>query len=179
MTPAATTDGPDATFSLLQEDPMNKLMIAFVVAVSLASFGCKKKGGGAAGEYLAKFEGWKNDICKCADGDAACANKVLDEQKKYGEEMAKKMDKDAKPDPKEAEEQAKKLEPITAEYTKCMTKAMTPKAATPPPDDKKADDKKPDDVKADVKADDKKPDDKKPDDKKPADKKDDKKAGGW
>jgi hypothetical protein len=110
---------------------MNKILIACVAALSLFSIAsCKKKGGGAAGDYVAKFEGWKTDMCKCKAGDTACSQKVLDDQKKYADEMAKTADKDAKPDPAEAAEMAKKMEPIMAEYTKCMTAAMTP--AAPP-----------------------------------------------
>ncbi len=121
---------------------MNKLVIGFVAAMSLASFGCKKKGG--SDDAVKKFAEFKDAMCKCGEGDTACANKVLDDQKKYGEEMAKSTDKDAKPDP----DLAKKMEPIMAEYTKCSTKAMTPKmdkptdtgSAAPKPDDKKPDD---------------------------------------
>ena len=112
---------------------MNKILIACVAALSLFSIaGCKKKGGGGAGDYVAKMEGWKTDMCKCKAGDAACSQKVLDDQKKYADEMAKTADKDAKPDPAEAAEMAKKMEPIMAEYTKCMTAAMTPAAPAEP-----------------------------------------------
>ncbi len=168
---------------------MNKLMIAFVATASLFTFGCKKKGG-AAGEAMAKMEGFSKTMCECKD--KACADKVNEDMTKWGTEMAKTAGKEAsdeKPDP----EMAKKSADIMTKYTECMTKLMMA-SMTPPPGDKpadkpadvKTDDKKPDEVKADdkkpddKKADDKKPDDKKPDDKKADDKKpDDKKAGGW
>jgi len=138
---------------------MNKIMIACVAALSLFSIaGCKKKGGGA-GDYVAKMEGWKTDMCKCKAGDSACSQKVLDDQKKYADEMAKTADKDAKPDPAEAAEMAKKMEPIMAEYTKCMTAAMTPAAAgggtmggaaaEPPKDEPKKDEPPKDEPKKD------------------------------
>ena len=105
---------------------MNKILIACIAALSLFSIAsCKKKGGGS-GDYVAKMEGWKTDMCKCKAGDSACSTKVLDDQKKYADEMAKTADKDAKVDPAEAAEMAKKMEPIMAEYSKCMTAAMTP-----------------------------------------------------
>ncbi|MEO8707375.1 MAG: hypothetical protein ABI867_45530 [Kofleriaceae bacterium] len=91
--------------------------------------GCKKKGGGAAGEALAKYESWTKAMCACKEGDTACAKKVTDEQIKWGEEQAKNADKNAKVDPKEAEEMATKMKPIMDEFTKCSMKAMTPPAA--------------------------------------------------
>ena len=105
---------------------MNKLMLSFAMATALFTFGCKKKGGGD--EAVKKMGEFKDAMCKCGEGDTACAQKVVDDQKKYADEMAKSADKDAKPDP----ELAKKMEPIMAEYTKCATKAMTPKMADPP-----------------------------------------------
>ncbi|MEO8704197.1 MAG: hypothetical protein ABI867_29360 [Kofleriaceae bacterium] len=167
---------------------MNKITIAFLAAVSLASFGCKKKGGGD--DAVKKMAEFKDAMCKCGEGDMPCAQKVLDDQKKYGEEMAKTADKEAKPDP----DLLKKMEPIMADYTKCSTKAMTPKAVvapTPPVDDtaaKPADDTaKPADTAAKPADDTAKPADtaakpadtaaKPAGDKKPAD--DKKPAGGW
>lgn len=118
---------------------MNQIMIACVAALSLVSVaGCSKSGGGGD-EYLSKMEGWKTDICKCKAGETACAQKVLDDQKKYTDEMAKKTDKDAKPDPAAAAEMMKKLEPITAEFNKCKTAAMTAAAGSGAGSDKKDD----------------------------------------
>src|SRR5688500_10618289 len=100
---------------------MNKLMLSFAMATAVFTFGCKEMGGG--GGALEKMGELKDALCKCGEVDTACAQKVVDDQKKYADEMAKSADKDAKPDP----ELAKKMEPIMAEYTKCATKAMTPK----------------------------------------------------
>jgi hypothetical protein len=113
---------------------MSKLMFVFAAAVSLATFtGCKKKGG-AAGEAVAKMEGFQKAMCDCKD--KACADKVNDDMAKWGAEMAKNAgaaDKDAKPDP----EMAKKSADIMTKYTECMTKLMMAgagSAAEPPKD---------------------------------------------
>jgi len=147
---------------------MTKLTIAFVAALSL--FGCKKKGGGD--EAVSKMTEFKEAMCKCGEGDADCAKKVTDAQMKYGEEQAKNADKDAKPDP----DLAAKMKPLMDEYTKCATKAMTPKAAggpPPPAEEKKAEAPKAEEKKAEEPKKDEKKDEKK----------DDKKAegagGGW
>ena len=95
---------------------MNKLTIAFVAAVSIASFGCKKKNAG--GDALAKMEGFSKSMCECKD--KACADKVNEEMTKWGTEMSKTADKDAKPDP----DMAKKSADVMTKYTECMTKLM-------------------------------------------------------
>lgn len=100
----------------------NTMIILFT---ALLATGCGKKAGS---DPSAKLTELKEAMCKCKPGDAACANKVVDEQKKWGEEQAKTVDANAKPDP----ELAKKLEPIMTEYSKCMTAALTP-AAKPAP----------------------------------------------
>ena len=103
---------------------MKKISIAFLAAMSIASFGCKKKGGGDA---LAKMTEFKDKMCKCAD--KACTDKVTEEMTKWGQDMAKEAgDKPAAP----SEDDAKKLASITEEMTKCMTKAMMAGAPTPP-----------------------------------------------
>ena len=133
---------------------MTKLTIALVAALSL--FACKKKGG--ADEALAKLTDFKEQICKCGEGDMECAKKVMEAQKAYGEEMKKSGDVD-KNDP----DLKAKAEPIMKEYMVCMKKAMSPKAgdtpAAPPAaattpaaapekkDEPKADDKKPEEKK--------------------------------
>src|SRR5689334_8945334 len=99
---------------------MNKLTFALVAALSLATFGCKKKGGRAAAEALAKMEGFSKSMCECKD--KACADKVNEEMTKWGTEMAKNAGaaKDEKPDP----ELAKKTADVMGKYTECMTKLM-------------------------------------------------------
>src|SRR5688572_18597649 len=97
---------------------MNKLMIALLAAMSLLTFGCKKKGG-AAGEAVAKMEGFSKDMCACKD--KACVDKVNEDMTKWGTEMAKTAGKaDDKPDP----DLAKKSADIMTKYTECMTKIM-------------------------------------------------------
>jgi hypothetical protein len=99
---------------------MNKLTISFVAAMSLLAFaGCKKKGG-AAGEAVAKMEGFQKSMCDCKD--KACADKVNEDMTKWGTEMAKTAGaaKDEKPDP----DLAKKSADIMTKYTECMTKLM-------------------------------------------------------
>ena len=117
---------------------MNKLTISFVAAMSLLAFaGCKKKGG-AAGEAVAKMEGFQKQMCDCKD--KACADKVNEDMTKWGTEMAKTAGaaKDEKPDP----ELAKKSADIMTKYTECMTKIMMAGAGAPAgdkPADKPAD----------------------------------------
>ena len=98
---------------------MSKLTFALVAALSLATFGCKKKGG-AAGEAVAKMEGFQKQMCECKD--KACADKVNEEMTKWGTEMAKnaKPGEAEKPDP----DLAKKSADIMTKYTECMTKLM-------------------------------------------------------
>jgi hypothetical protein len=169
---------------------MSKLMIGFVAALSLASFGCKKKGG-AAGEAVAKMEGFQKQMCDCKD--KACADKVNEDMSKWGTEMAKTAGaaKDEKPDP----DLAKKSADIMTKYTECMTKLMMagagsaaaepvkkdePAAAgsdaakTEPAAAGSAEPKKDEPAKEPAKEEPKKEEPKK-EEKKP----DDKKAGGW
>ncbi len=100
---------------------MNKLTISFLAAMSLLAFaGCKKKGG-AAGEAVAKMEGFQKSMCDCKD--KACADKVNEDMSKWGTEMSKNAGAakaDDKPDP----ELAKKSADIMTKYTECMTKLM-------------------------------------------------------
>jgi hypothetical protein len=101
---------------------MNKIMIVLVAALSLASFGCKKKGG--AGEAMAKMEDFKNKMCACKEHDTKCAQGVTDEMTKWSQEMAKNAG-DKKPDDVSPED-AKKMADITKAMGDCSMKAMTP-----------------------------------------------------
>ena len=93
---------------------MSKLTIAFLAAVSIASFGCKKKGG----DMLGKMEGFQKSMCECKD--KACVDKVNADMTAWGTEMSKGAAKDEKPDA----EMAKKSADIMTKYTECMTKLM-------------------------------------------------------
>lgn len=95
---------------------MKNLTIAFMAAMALMSFGCKKKGG--AGEAMAKMEEFKNEMCKCKD--APCAEKVSKDMMDWGQ----KMSKDQKEPPKMSDDDQKKAAKITEEMTKCMQTAM-------------------------------------------------------
>ncbi len=107
---------------------MSKLTFALVAALSLATFGCKKKGGGAAAEAVAKMEGFSKSMCDCKD--KACADKVNEDMTKWGTEMAKNAGaaKDEKPDP----DLAKKSADVMTKYTECMTKIMMAGVGTQP-----------------------------------------------
>jgi hypothetical protein len=107
---------------------MNKISIAFLAAVSIASFGCKKKGG--AGEAMAKMGEFKDQMCACKD--KKCADGVQDAMNKWSAESAKNAgDKPEKPD----EKTMKEMQEVGTKYGECMAKAMgggeTP-PATPP-----------------------------------------------
>ena len=107
---------------------MKNFTIALAVAMTLMSFGCKKKSGGS-NEAMAKMTEFKDKMCKCAEHDTACAQTVSDEMKKWGEEQGKNQ----KEPPKMSEEDQKKAAAIGEEMGKSMQKAMTPAAAAAPP----------------------------------------------
>jgi hypothetical protein len=104
---------------------MKNLSIAVLAALSLLSFaGCKKKGGS---DVAAKMGEFRDQMCKCTD--KACADKVMESMTKWTQEAAKEGgDKEAA---KPNEEDMKKMQTISEEYTKCMQKVMT--ASMPPP----------------------------------------------
>lgn len=95
---------------------MKNLSICFVAALSLASFGCKKKGGMA--EAKAKMNEFADKMCACKD--TKCAQGVSDEMTKWSTEMSKTASKDEKP----SEADMKDMEATTKKLTDCMQKAM-------------------------------------------------------
>jgi hypothetical protein len=114
---------------------MNKIAIAFLAATSLASFGCKKKGG--AGEAVEMMKKYKADLCACKDHDTACGTKATEALQKAQADWATKnpgekpADTAGKPDPDQ--------EKLTAEIAECSKRVMTPEmgaaggaAAAPP-----------------------------------------------
>jgi hypothetical protein len=109
---------------------MKKISIAFLAAMSLASFGCPKKTGG--GDAIAKMSEFKDRMCGCKD--KTCSDKVSEDMLKWSQGAAKTgADKSAV-----NEDEAKKLAAVTEELTKCMTKIMSEAGgagagATPPP----------------------------------------------
>ena len=107
---------------------MNKIAIAFLAAVSLASFGCKKKGG--AGEAMEMMKKYKTDLCACKDHDMDCGKKATDAYQKAMADWAAKNAGDkggeasAKPDPE--------MEKLTTEVADCSKRVMSPDMAAPP-----------------------------------------------
>ena len=103
---------------------MKNLTIAFLAAASLFTVSaCKKKGGGGAGEAMAKMGEFADDMCKCKD--KACADKVQEGMTKWSTDMAAKGgDKASAEKPSEAD--MKKMTEVGQKYAECMTKAMTP-----------------------------------------------------
>jgi hypothetical protein len=104
------------------EISMNKIAIAFLAAMSLASFGCKKKGG--AGEAMEMMKKYKTDLCACKDHDMDCGKKATDAYQKAMADWAAKntgdkaADTSAKPDPE--------MEKVTNEVADCSKRVMTP-----------------------------------------------------
>src|SRR5262245_23921966 len=98
---------------------MKNLTLAFMVAMAIVSFGCKKKGGaGGAAEAMAKMSEFKDEMCKCKD--AKCAQDVSDKMTKWSQEQSKNQ----KEPPKMSEEDQKKAAAIGEEMGKCMQTAM-------------------------------------------------------
>lgn len=100
---------------------MKKIAIAFLAATSLASFGCKKKGG--AGEAMEMMKKYKTDLCACKDHDLECGKKATDAYQKAMADWAakntgEKADPSAKPDPEQ--------EKLTTEVADCSKRVMTP-----------------------------------------------------
>src|SRR5215470_9101616 len=100
---------------------MKKISIVFMAGMALASFGCKKKGGGDA---LGKMTEMADEMCKCKPGEKDCADKVAAKMKTWTDEQAKNADKNATADTDP--DMAKKYGEQTTKYGDCMTKAMTP-----------------------------------------------------
>ena len=105
---------------------MKNLTLAFMVAMAFVSFGCKKKGGGGAGEAMAKMTEFKDEMCKCKD--AKCAQDVSDKMTKWSQEQSKNQ----KEPPKMSEEDTKKAAAIGEEMGKCMQTAMGAGTAVDP-----------------------------------------------
>jgi hypothetical protein len=97
---------------------MKKISIAFLAAMSLASFGCPNKK--TAGDGIAKMTEFKDSMCACKD--RACTERVTEEMTRWGQEQAKAgADKDVKM----SEEDMKKSAALSEEMGKCMTKILT------------------------------------------------------
>lgn len=107
---------------------MKKIAFVFIAALAVLSFaGCKKKGGVA--EAMAKMEGFKKDMCACAD--KACAEKVSKAMDDYTKSMGDKGEKMMK---EMSEDDKKKSMAIGEELGKCMMKHMAPAMPEPAKD---------------------------------------------
>jgi hypothetical protein len=98
---------------------MKNLTLAFAVATTLFTFGCKKKADGGAGEAMAKMTEFKDEMCKCKD--AKCAQDVSDKMTKWSQEQSK----NSKEPPKMNEADTKKAQEIGEQMGKCMQTAMS------------------------------------------------------
>lgn len=99
---------------------MNKITLAFAVAMTLMTVGCKKKNAdGGAGEAMAKMTEFKDEMCKCTD--AKCAQDVSDKMTKWSQEQSKTQ----KEPPKMNEADTKRAQEIGEQMGKCMQTAMS------------------------------------------------------
>ena len=105
---------------------MKKIAIAFLAAASLASFGCKKKGG--SGEATAAMTKYKTELCACKDHDTECGKKATDAYQKAQADLnaksTEKADTSAKPDPE--------VEKLTNDISECSKRVMMPDTAAAP-----------------------------------------------
>jgi hypothetical protein len=97
---------------------MKNLTIVFLAAASLASVGCKKKGG--AGEAMAKMSEFKDKMCACKD--KKCADDVQAAMSTWSAESAKSAG-DKKPEAPD-EKTMKEMQEVGTKYGECMAKAM-------------------------------------------------------
>ena len=98
---------------------MKNMTLAFAVAMTLFTVGCKKKtADGGAGEAMAKMTEFKDEMCKCKD--AKCAQDVSDKMTKWSQEASK----NAKEPPKMNEADTKRAQEIGEQMGKCMQTAM-------------------------------------------------------
>jgi hypothetical protein len=84
---------------------------------------CRRKlrGPGASiADAMVKMVEFKDKMCVCKD--KPCADKVVDEMSKWSQEMAANAD----PDTKASDDDIKKMQEVTEQFTNCATKAMTP-----------------------------------------------------
>lgn len=104
---------------------MKNLTLAFAVAMTLMTFGCKKKGGAdGAGEAMAKMTEFKDEMCKCKD--ARCAQDVSARMTAWTQEQAKGQPA------RMSDADIKKAQQIGEELGTCMAKAMTAAGSAAP-----------------------------------------------
>lgn len=100
---------------------MTKISIAFLAALSLVGFGCRKsKPDVDRDAVIAKLTQLKDEMCTCKD--KACSDKVSDEYSTWSQAQLK-PDNDRAGAPAD---QDKKLEELTEELTQCLLKLEVP-----------------------------------------------------
>jgi len=99
---------------------MKKISIAFLAAMSLAAFGCRKNKGG---EAIAKLTEIKDKMCACKD--KTCSDKVSVEFSSWREEQ-EKSDGDKPGTPGEEDP---KMEEVTEQLSQCLMKIELPGGA--------------------------------------------------
>lgn len=107
-----------------QDCRMQKLGMVAVLVLAMAGCGKKDK----LDQALSDFEGWKSKMCACKD--AACAEKVHEDYKKWEGEMEKTM-KDVDKD-KVDKSKMEKFESIEREMKDCRRKLRDGAAAPTP-----------------------------------------------
>lgn len=96
---------------------MQKISIAFLAAMSLASFGCPKKS--SSGDAIVKQTEFRDRMCACKD--RACVEKVTEDLTRWGQEQAKASgDKTIKM----SDDDMKKSAAVSGEMSACMTKIL-------------------------------------------------------
>jgi hypothetical protein len=109
---------------------MKKIAFLFIAAMTVLSFGCKKKN--EMKEAMAKMDGFKTQMCACKASDKACAEKVEKDMNSYLDSMkGKEKDKDMKPSP----DDEKHMTTTMTDYGKCRQTAMGADPAMAPPAD--------------------------------------------
>jgi hypothetical protein len=108
---------PIQTAANLEMISMQKISIAFLAAVSLASFGCPKKS--SSGDAIVRQTEFRDRMCACKD--RACAEKVTEDLTRWGQEQAKASgDKIIKM----SDDDMKKSAAVSGEMSACMTKIL-------------------------------------------------------
>jgi len=104
----------------LGADSMKKISIAFLAAMSLAAFGCRKNKGG---EAIAKLTELKDKMCACKD--KTCSDKVSVEFSSWRQEQ-EKSDGDKPGTPGEEDT---KMEEVIDQLSQCLMKIELPGGA--------------------------------------------------
>jgi hypothetical protein len=102
---------------------MKKISIAFLAAMSLASFGCPKKT--SSGDAIAKLTELRDKMCACKD--KACTEKVTEELTRWGQDQAKVAGDQGV---KMSDDETKKSAAVSGEIGTCMAKVLAEAGGT-------------------------------------------------